>query len=133
MNTFDGPPKYIWTLYYLLCAFWIIDGLVDVARTVLASKGEISGFGVVEIVFGVVTILVGIGLLLKNEFARRVVNTIAAINLLLAVLGLIGSLLSILVLGPFGLLYVIWNLVTIVIFGGMVWIIGVTRMTAPDI
>ncbi|MBS1724987.1 MAG: hypothetical protein JSS66_18765 [Armatimonadetes bacterium] len=119
------PDKTLWTIYYVLCAFWIVNGG---ANLILALTSKQPNY--ISLAFGVFQLLVGLGLVLKLEIVRGIVNVLSFLSILQGLLGLIGSLMSILAFGALGLIFVLVNIITIVIAGATVWIIGETQTRA---
>lgn len=79
-----GPtPKWIWIAYYIISVLWVFDGLTDLlaALNVFPKRAD-GGVNILLLVFGVFSLAVWLGLILRAELARGVVNIPAAINLL---------------------------------------------------
>lgn len=132
------PDKTIWGLYYAISAMWLINGATTIIDALRPKKflGETVPPGAWEYAMaaiGGVTIIIGIGLLCKLEIVRGVVNVLSGLNLLFGILGLIGSLMSIMVVGAFGLLFVFADLLRIIVAGATIWIIGETQSRVSNI
>lgn len=129
-------PKWITGLYYGLCAWWVIGGLIQVVEVFAAAsnrKPDLFGGGTglqvydyVGIAFGAVTLILGFCMFFKVEAARNIVNIVAFLNIIFGLLGLITSLFSILLLGPLGVLLVISSIVDIVVAGLTIWLLSET-------
>lgn len=135
-------PQWVWVAYYAIALWWILGGAYDVMDAMyLFGKplallklerevGVVSGPNIVGIVAGAVTCLFGIGLALKIELIRGIVNFFAGLKLLFALLGLAGSLLGMSFSGALGLVFVIMNIIDIVTSGALIFLIGETDMKA---
>jgi len=104
-----GPAVESWkiTSYYVMGGWWILNGLLIVLGSAqllskLATGGAMmfSGIPAIGIIIGIVYALTGIGLLLKIEIARGIVNVLSWITIALSVLNVGGLLLGGLVFGP---------------------------------
>jgi hypothetical protein len=133
-------PQWIWGAYYGLCVLFILEGGYDIAQPFIASHQKFMGqemgmgfFSYISIAFGAFTALLGIGLLLRAELARGIVNVVCGIRILLGLLGLFGSLGGTLIFGAFGLLMVVMNIVDIATAGFMIFLIGETDKAAPNL
>ena len=130
-------PKWIVSLYWALCAWWCLGGvlqIVEVYRDYLSRQSSTSifveksfgAYDAIGIAFGAVGILVGLGLALKVKFIRKYVNFICGLNILFGLLSLAGSLASILLVGALGVIFVISNIVDIIVAAATIWLLSET-------
>ena len=109
--------------YYGIAAYWVVSGIIEC----LTAKGSTVG-----IVLGAINILVGLGLILKVEVIRSVVNAICFVNILFGVLALVGAFFSPFVGGLIGVVIVIMNFVNLGTSGLMIFLIGETESRGPN-
>jgi hypothetical protein len=136
-------PKWVWTAYYGIAGYWIIESIFTILTTLntisenaakaAAAKNEIekmilepSIWSYLPIAFAGITILFAIGLMIRNNTIRGIVNFFSAIKLLAGVCGIVGTLLAGMVFGPWALLYLIVHLITIGTAAMMIYLIGET-------
>ncbi|AIE83391.1 hypothetical protein [Fimbriimonas ginsengisoli] len=125
---------WIWPAYYFISGYYVLSGLVDVSRgVILMTKhkdnvlGEQLGFfGYIGIVVGVITVVVGIGLLTKIEFIRAIVNFFCWISIISAAFGLLGSVLAGGFFTAWGILGIAMNVFSIASSALMIYLIGET-------
>lgn len=128
-------PNYVWVLYYIFAALWIIDGarilLVSLgALPKLAAMGSVgqafSGMMAIATLIGAALVGLGVGLILKWEPARGVANVICFLN----ILGGLFNLVSAIFLSPLGGVSGIFNvflaMFSIAWTGAQIWVIGET-------
>lgn len=138
-GAFD-TPKWIWACYYFIAVWWILGGAYDVMDSFYVFGKSIDmlklekefgmkfGPNVIGIIAGTLTCLFGLGLALKIEIIRGIVNFVAGLKLIFALLGLAGSLLGMTFAGLLSLPFVILNIVDIITSGMLLWLIGETDM-----
>jgi ribosomal protein L40E len=132
-------PKWVWIAYYVIAAFWILNGVRDIlwGLDVFGRQGEggffESGISVGMLAVGFVTALVGLGLILKIELARGIVNVIAGLRILFGALSLFMTIPLIFIVGIFGFLAAIWTLIDIVLAVLIIYIIGETDSGTRDL
>lgn len=136
-------PKWIWACYFFIAAWWILGGAYDVMDSfyffgkspdMLKLEKEFAtkfGPNVVGIISGTLTCLFGIGLALKIEIIRGIVNFVAGLKLIFALFGLAGALMGMTFAGFLSLPFIIFNIVDIMTSGMLLWLIGETDM-APN-
>lgn len=137
--TFD-TPKWIWACYYLIAAWWILGGVFDVLNgfyvfgkplELLKLEKEFNITAspmVIDIITGTVTACFGIGLAVKLEMIRGIVNVIAGLKLARSLLGLAGTLLGMTFSGVLGIPFMLMHLFNIITSGMLIWLIGETDM-----
>lgn len=140
---YTGPAKWIWPTYYAISGYYILDGLrmilIAVLRITSIHKAAATGssavvmagdtltsFQYVDIVVGAITIFIGIGLILRLEFVRGIVNFFCFINIVLGVLRLGSTILIGSLLGPIVLLLLFLNVLSIASSALMIYLIGET-------
>ena len=85
-----GGAPWIWTLYYLVASYWVLEGLVImIAGIVLlaAPADQVTGgffqaIGGIVLAIGAFIALVGTGLILKWEWCRGVANVFSWLRIL---------------------------------------------------
>jgi hypothetical protein len=141
-NAFSAP-KWVWGAYYGLSVYWILDGAFDAGKGILqisqanaaatAAKDDVtrmmaqpSFVSYFMILIGTLSALFGIGLLLRNETVRGIVNFFAGLRIIFGLFGLLGSLIGTLFAGPWGLFFMLLNIITIASAAMMIYLIGET-------
>ena len=124
-----GRPKWVPLAYNLVSAYIGVSGLIRVATSAVGmSKAEdditrfILGIG---LVFGLVYVILGVGLLLKVEIIRGIVNFVCGIGLLWGIFRLFASV-PMLIFGGFGVLIVLYEVLGIVTNAAMIYLVGET-------
>ena len=123
----------VWSLYYFFGCLWIVDGVrvilpsLGIASKALAAGSPFASWGIIGAVVGLINVLMGVGLLLKLELARKVANFLCGINLIFGLLGLLGAFLMSGAMGVSGLLGVLLSIFTIALYGAQIWVIGETE------
>jgi hypothetical protein len=77
-----GPPAYIWTLYFIVAAYWILEGLFIVGSSIYVLtapvdpliRNAVSALTIAAMAIGLFIVTVGLGLIFKWEWCRGVVN-----------------------------------------------------------
>lgn len=125
--------EYIWTAYYLLAAFWLVGAIWSILDVLVVTPAQMgakyeghNAFTYAIAGFAGIRAIVALGLIFKVELVRAVVNFFAFLGLAGAFLRLIGSLLSIALFGPIGLLFVVLAIIDMAINAGIMWVIGET-------
>jgi len=119
-----GAPPWVPVAYNLTAAYWVLNGAwLIVQMLILDPKGPKYLASAVA----ALPVLVGIGLLLRVEIVRGIVNVISALQILTGVLGTFGAFLA----GE--PLAMIQSLVQIAMAGFMIYLIGETESRAPDL
>lgn len=109
--------------------------MVSAATTVIAINsssnrnsilGEPTAFSYVGLAFCAIQVLIGLGLILKIEVTRAIVNFLCAIQILLSILGGLAAF-PMMVLSPLaGILYLLYPIFNIATAGFMIYLIGET-------
>ena len=132
-DAMPGAPKWVAPVYNLIAAWWIIDGVWTILRgTVLAGKDSGGFFTTVFMIIGGVTALVGIGLLLRIDVVRGIVNVLCLLQILDGALGLIMAFFMTSVFGIWGAIGMIMSAIRIAQAGLMIYLIGETDTRAPN-
>jgi len=132
--------SWIWGAYYALAVFYVISGIYDIAMVFVQAQqkfmGETIGFGFwsyIGIAIGGFTFLLGLGLLLQIEVARRIVTFFCGLQILFGLLGLAGSVMGTMFAGALGLVLVLTQIVQIAAAAFMIYVIGETDRVAPNL
>ena len=130
----------------MLALYWVISGLGGAFQTYHEAITPVTtkflgqsitvtpGFGFWQIVgfaIAAFTLFVGVGLAARVEIARGIANFLAALKILFGVLGVVGSLLSSLMVGPFAFLFALLHTLDIVAGAMTIYLIGETENRAP--
>jgi hypothetical protein len=130
----SGPAPWVWPTYYLSAGWFIFNGAVTVAESIiLMSKLDKSLFGsmftpftYVMLVVGIAQVAIGLGLILKIEFIRGVANIWCWLQILAGARGLLASA----VLGGFftgwGIIGIVRSLFDICTAGLIIYLLGET-------
>ncbi|MBN9501353.1 MAG: hypothetical protein J0H02_06230, partial [Armatimonadetes bacterium] len=139
-KTQRSVASWIWGAYYSLAVFYVVSGGYDVAMVFVNANrvilGEKLGFGFwsyIGLAIGGLTSLLGIGLLLRLELARAIVNFFCGLQILFGLLGLAGSVLGTMFAGALGLVMVFMQIVQIAAAAFMIYVIGETERVGPSI
>ncbi|CAN5406940.1 hypothetical protein BH11ARM1_BH11ARM1_12460 [soil metagenome] len=131
------PAKWVKVAYNLISLYFVLSGALNVVATINSTHEKFMGeeigftFGTyIAIAVSAVTILVGIGLLLKVEVARGIVNFICGMRIIfgLATGGI--TVITALAIGPFGVLLILLKAFDIITAGLMLYVIGETDTAA---
>lgn len=125
-----GTPAWVWPAYFGIAGWWVVNGVwVILHTTVLASK-EAGGIGaMLSLVVGGVTALIGIGLLLRVEAARGVVNFLCFLQILGGLMTLAGFFFGGAALSLWAVVALLMAFVQIGTAGLMIFLIGETDRT----
>lgn len=118
-----APDKRVILAYYVIAIVWAAMGLLGVVRNVITDDAGLLALPFV--IINLIQVVLGIGLLLRIEFIRVVVNFIAGVNLLLTAAFLIIFMPVRLVI-PWGWVSVIYDLFTIAVCGLVIFLIAET-------
>jgi hypothetical protein len=128
---FNRPETWTSKAYYAVAAWWVISGVWSVLQATLFATKENPG-SAVGLVFGAITALVGIGLLLRVELVRNIVVFLAALNILLGLFGIAMTFLTPFVGGIWGAVVIVHEFIDIALNGLMIFLIGETDSHAPN-
>jgi hypothetical protein len=90
-------------------------------------------FSFVSMAFDGFTVLLGIGLALRIELIRGIVNFFCGLRIFFGLLGLAGSVLGSMFAGPLAIIFILMNVVNIATAAFMIYLIGETDKFAPNI
>lgn len=129
-----GQPKWVWPAYYACAIYFVISGGAEIIQNVVAmnntkpnAMGEtVSGYSVFGIVISAIMVIVGLGLAAKIEFIRGITNIYCWLVIITSALGLLGSILGGLFLGPIALLWGLFELLNIATAVFMIFLLGET-------
>ncbi len=149
VHAFEAP-KWVWGAYYGLAGYYILHGLYTVISSVMTlvavkkadstdqvsslkgmptmhdPMGMVSLFTYVAILIGVVSIVLGGGLMVRNNSARGVVNFFCGLNIIFGVFKLLGATLGALFSGLLGVFLMLLVVIDICVNGFMIYLIGET-------
>lgn len=125
---------WIWPAYYIISVYYVISGLMDVLGGVVMMtqhKNNVLGeqlgfFGYIAMIIGAITIVIGLGLLLRVEIVRGIVNVFCWIAILSGAFGLLGSVMSGGFFTAWGIVGIVKNVFSIATSGLMIYLIGET-------
>lgn len=125
----DAAP-WVWVAYYVISVFYILRGAAGIL-TGVGVLGEESK--VVDIVFGSVNALIGLGLLLRLEFIRGIMNVVCFLQMIGAAFGMIAGFFLSPLAGPFAALLLLLDVVQFCAAGLMIFLLGETDKRAPSL
>ena len=123
---------WVWPAYYAIAGWWIINGVYGIAQALL-SKNPGSVFSIISIVLCAVTLLVGLGLVLKVEMARGIVNVLCFLQILQGLFGILGSFLLSFAFGLLGAIAMVMAILQVALAGLMIFVIGETESRAANL
>ena len=136
-DTYMGSPKWVWGAYYGIAVYFMLEGIYDVITGALAAIGhgatEPTFFSYLGIVVGFFLVVFGAGLLARVEVVRGLMNVFCGLIILFGLLGLPGTVIMALALGPFGILALFMDVLRIGTAGFMIYLIGETDRYAPNL
>ncbi len=123
-----GKPDWVVPAYYIVSGYFIASGLFGAGRILMNHKlmEDAGMFAYIGLAFNAISVLMGVGLMVKIEIIRGIVNFVCGLSLVFGILGLLGSLGSVLTLGGMGVLILIQNVLDICMNGFMIYLIGET-------
>jgi hypothetical protein len=126
-------PNWVWSAYYAISVYYIIDGLSHILTGVLpAIQGSDKGPNYISLAFGLYIAVIGFGLVTRAEFVRGLINITCFLMIFFGLIGLGLSLVGTLFLGPLGLFEAVMNAFQIATAGFMIYLIGETDRYAPN-
>lgn len=124
-------PEVVQQLYVAICWVWTLGGAASIAFGLLTPLFvKSASTSIIELLIGLVTIILGIGLLMRSESARKIVNVLAFLNLMFGIFGFIFALVLVGFGGIFKLAGVVLALVKIASSIAMIWLISETDRRA---
>lgn len=129
--------EWVRRIYYGLGTMWIVTGVWGLLDITLigpaASKKPFEMSLLTGLIIGItcIRLVLAVGYMMRANIAKQIINVFAAIGLLFALLGLVGSLMTIMLVGPLGVVFVILQLIDVIVNGGIMWIIGESER--PDV
>lgn len=119
-----GRPKWVVPAYYIVASYFLLSGAFSLINLMMLKEKDM--FTTILMIMAGIQAVMGLGLLAKIEIIRGIVNFVCGIQLIRSILGLLGSLLAIMALGPFGFLVLLFNILDIVTNAMMIYLIGET-------
>jgi hypothetical protein len=122
--------RWVKPAYYGIAGWWVLSGLL----VVLEGLGVVGGgrLGVIDVLFGAVTALIGLGLILQVDAARGVVNVLCFLQILFGLFGLAMLFLNPFVGGTWGVIAAVMTFIQIGLAGLMIFLIGETETRGPN-
>lgn len=123
------PPDKVWKIYTGLAWFWIITAGLGIMLAILSflPKPETAGSYMIGIIFDLITLLIGAGLLAKNEVARKAATFFCILSILRGLLLVLGGMISLLYAGIFGIPFLIVYIFNLCLAAGMIWAVNETE------
>lgn len=122
-------PQWVQGAYYSIAIYWILDGLFQV----LSGTGVLGGHhSSVDVIIGAVSAVMGLGLVLRLEIIRGIVNFFCGLQIIFGLFGLAGAVLGTLFAGMLGFVMVVLQVLQIATAGFMIYLIGETDTKAPN-
>ena len=121
-NPVFATPQWITVSYYMVSSYMVLSGLLNI----LVGSGLFRSHSIFGVVMGAVSVFIGVGLLLRIELIRGIVNLLCGLKILFGILGLLASLALTSLLGIFGFVLVVMNMFDIATAGFMIYLIGET-------
>ena len=125
-----GAPAWVWPAYLAVALWWVLNGVWTVVEfATSAGGGFVSGVGML---IGVLCAVVGLGLLLRVEAARGVVNVLCFLKIIFGAIGFFFAFASIGFTGAMGAVAMLVSAFDIAFAGFMMYLIGETEPRAPN-
>lgn len=130
-----GPAPWVWWAYFGISGYIAVSGVIEVFQAISTTKtklpisGEEMGWGfgpILGVIFGLISVAIGIGLALRIEFFRGVSNFFCGLRIIFGVLGLLTTLPLIALIPGIGLLMFVMQIVNIATAALMIYLIGET-------
>lgn len=119
-----GTPKWVPVAYNIIAGYWILSGGFSLVSALAHGGGKTGSY--VAAAFGLFTVLIGLGLLLRIEIVRGIVNVLCALQIIGGAIGVLGAFLR---GAP---LELVLSFVQIGTAGFMIYLIGETDTSAPN-
>jgi len=125
-------PQWVWTMYYVIAGWWLIGGIFQLLNGIFAfgAPPDEAEMNILMVIGGGISALMGLGLILKIEIIRGIVNFFSGLKLLFGIISLLGALASMSLFGVFGLPFVLMSIIDIVTAAMMIYLIGETDKQA---
>ncbi len=127
----QSSPKWVWPLYYALATYFMINGLAGLVLCIVENQKGFAISGALMGILGLVSAVLGLGLLFRYEPARGIVNFVCGLNIIFGLFALAGSVFGILFSGFLGVLLVLYKLLDLAVNGFLIFLIGETDKYAP--
>jgi hypothetical protein len=124
----NEAPRWIWIAYFVVSAWWALNGVLGILQGVGVLEG---GYPPISLTIGAFSLVVGLGLLARMEWARGVVNVLAFIQIVFGTIDLVLIFFS----GIGGLWGIVWLFQTFLeigLAGLMIYVIGETDTRPPS-
>ena len=128
-----GAPGWVLPAYYAIAAWWMLSAVWNILRATVLSKGGIDFIDGIGIFFSVISALIGLGLLLRVDSVRDVVNFFCFLRIIFGLFGIVQGFLFSGVLGMLGIMIMIASIIDVLTGALMIYLIGETDTSARDI
>jgi hypothetical protein len=126
-------PQWVMGAYYAISVYYIVEALYEIGIGCVALNGKGGSFaGGFSIAMGVLTLIIGLGLLFKIEIVRGIVNFFCGLQILFGLFGLAGAVMGTMLFGALGFLNVVMQMLQIATAGFMIYLIGETDTKGPN-
>jgi len=122
---FSGMPKWVWPAYRGIAIWWIVTGLYGIASTLLGPGKDTPD--VLFMAAEGLSAMIGIGLLAKVEFVRKLVNICCFLTILQGGLGVVRIIISPHITGILALIQLLIEVLNIGCAVLMIYLIGETE------
>ena len=122
-----GKPGWIYPAYYAVSGYYALSGVIGILTVVLNKKNDLSDpFTIAAMAIYAVGLLIGIGLMLKIELVRGIVNFFSFLKILGDLRGILFSLGLIVISTGWGIFLLIFNVFDLCASVLMIYLIGET-------
>jgi len=122
-------PVWVNVAYYSIAGWFILSALISAAANVIsinAAKSDSSGGDYIGLVFCVIQILIALGLILKINIVRGIVNFFCALQIIKGILFGLGAFPLMMISPVAGILWLLYQLFDIATAAFMIYLIGET-------
>jgi hypothetical protein len=127
---FAAMPNWVWPAYRGIAIWWIVTGLYGVVSSLLTAGS--AGPNVFVIAIEGLSAILGIGLLARIEFVRKLVNFCCFLQILLGAVSVFGIIISPHITGVYGLIMLVIEVANIACAVLMIYLIGETESQAAN-
>ena len=117
---------WVWKAYYAIAGWWILNGTLSILRATAFATEKDSGGGILAIVFGALTLLIGLGLVFRIDVARNLVTFLCFVSIVFGILGIVIMFFFAPVTGFWSVIGLASDILDIGLAGLMIFVIGET-------
>ena len=121
-----------WKAYYGVSAWWLISGLYQIVNALTGSNDDFPAATFISAAAGALTCVIALGLMLRIEIVRGIVNFVAGMRIILGAINLVFLFFLGGFFHPFGAFMVAYICFDIVMAGFLIFLIGETETKAPN-